>query len=450
MPTRTALHAVVRRIFHRSPGVEAAALGLLDAWCQLALLPFRRARRHGRVSEDAALVTATDRYNRAAEEYFAKIDDPSFLLGKPFSEPAALPKHLIDAGVLLSALRVAPGDVVMEVGAGSCWLSHMLNRYGCRTIAVDVSPTALAIGRQLFEADTRTNWPLEPAFLSYDGHRLPAEDDSCDAVVINDAFHHVPNQRELLTEMHRVLRPHGIVAMSEPGRGHGATAQSAREASDSGVLENELVLEDVAALARECGFASVQVVLASPFAHAAIDARDLGAFMGGKGFARYWKAYCAALEQHHYITCAKTALGHTTRRPSRPSARIRADRDSILSARAGEPFTARVGEPLTTQLTIANTGDTTWLGGDTPRSGWTRVGAHLYRDGDTRALVDFDWWRQSLPRDVAPGETVTLQAELPVPRTAGRYLVSVDLVIEQVAWFADFGGEPATLRIEIR
>lgn len=441
MPTRTTLQGAARRIFHRSPGVEAAALGLLDAWCQLALLPFRRARRHGRASENAALVTATDRYNRAAEQYFAKIDDPSFLLGKPFSEPAALPKHLIDAGVLLSALRVAPGDVVMEVGAGSCWLSHMLNRYGCRTIAVDVSSTALAIGRRLFETDTRTNWQLEPAFLSYDGHRLPAADGSCDAVVINDAFHHVPNQRELLMEMHRVLRPHGIVAMSEPGRGHGATAQSVCEASDSGVLENELVLEDVAALARECGFASVQVVLASPLAHAAIDAGDLGAFMGGKGFARYWKAHCAALEQHHYITCAKTALGHTTRRPSRPSARIRADRESILSARAGESFT--------TQLTIANTGDTTWLGGNTPRSGWTRIGAHLYRDGDTPTLVDFDWWRQALPRDVAPGETITLRAELPALPVAGTYIVHVDLVIEQVAWFADFGGEPATLRITV-
>jgi SAM-dependent methyltransferase len=442
MPTRTTLHGAVRRIFHRSPAIEAAALGLLDAWCQIALLPFRRARRHGRTSEDAAIVISTDRYNRAAEQYFAAIDDPSFLLAKPYSEPAALPKHLIDAGVLLSALRVAPGDVVMELGAGSCWLSHMLNRYGCRTMAVDVSATALALGRRLFEADARTNWHLHPEFLSYDGHRLPAADASCDGVVINDAFHHVPNQRELLMEMQRVLRPHGIVAMSEPGRGHGATAQSVREASDSGVLENELVLEDVAGLARDCGFASVQVVLASPFAHAAIDARELGAFMGGRGFARYWQAYCAALEQHHYITCAKTALGHTTRRPSRPSARIRGDGVSVLSSRAGKP--------LTTQLTIANTGDTTWLGGDTPRSGWTRVGAHLYRDDGTRALVDFDWWRQALPRDVAPGETVTLHAELPALRAAGAYIVSVDLVIEQVAWFADFGGEPATLRIEVR
>jgi len=443
MPTRTVLHRAVRRIFRQSPAIEVATLGLLDAWCRLALLPFRRGRRDGRVSENAALVNATDRYNRAAEQYFATFDNPSFLLGKPFSEPASLPKHLIDAGVLLGALRVAPGDTVMEIGAGSCWLSHMLNRYGCRTIAVDVSPTALALGRQLFEADTRTNWTLNPEFLPYDGHRLPAADASCDGIVINDAFHHVPNQRELLMEMHRVLRPHGIVAMSEPGRGHAATAQSIREATDSGVLENELVLEDVAALAGDCGFAAVQVVLASPFAPVAIDANDLGAFMGGKGFAHYWKAYCAALEQHHYITCAKRAFGHTTRRPSRLRAEIRTTDDTPIQS-------TRAGESLTTELIITNTGDTTWLGGDVPRSGWTRVGAHLYRSDDSRTLIDFDWWRQSLPRDVEPGDTVTLRADLPPLPTAGTYVVTIDLVIEQVAWFADFGGEPATLRIEVR
>ena len=37
---------------------------------------------------------------------------------------------LIDTGVLIEALRLRPGDVVAEIGAGSCWLSHMLNRHG--------------------------------------------------------------------------------------------------------------------------------------------------------------------------------------------------------------------------------------------------------------------------------------------------------------------------------
>ena len=58
------------------------------------------------------------------------------------------------------------------------------------------------------------------------------------ASVINDAFH-VPNERELLTEMHRVLRNDGIVAMSEPGRGHAAAGHSVHEAREFGVSRTD-------------------------------------------------------------------------------------------------------------------------------------------------------------------------------------------------------------------
>jgi ubiquinone/menaquinone biosynthesis C-methylase UbiE len=57
-------------------------------------------------------------------------------------------------------------------------------------------------------------------FLPYDGQTLPVADASVDRIVLYDAFHHIPNQERLLREMRRVLRPDGIVAMSEPGRGH--------------------------------------------------------------------------------------------------------------------------------------------------------------------------------------------------------------------------------------
>ncbi len=322
MPDRHHIQNIIQRLFHRSPALQAGSLRVLDLWYQLALLPYRRRRRKGAATEHPDLAARTDGYNAAAERYFARFDTPSFLLDKPFSEPAALPKHLIDAGVLIAASRMAPGDVVLELGAGSCWLSHMLNRYGCTTVAVDVSPTVIELGRRLFQADSRTNWDLAPRFLVYDGHQLPVENASCDRIVINDAFHHVPNQRELLTEMHRVLRHDGIVAMSEPGRGHAAAGHSVHEAREFGVLENELVVEDLAALARECGFEQVKIVATSPHVLTEVDAADLGPFMGGKGFAAHWKSFCSALEQHHYILLYKGQAGPTTRRPARLAAQV--------------------------------------------------------------------------------------------------------------------------------
>ena len=289
MPDRSVLQNTLQRLFRRFPRLQTATLRVLDLWYQLALLPYRRRRRAGSGAENPELTTRTDAYNAAAERYFARFETPSFLLDKPFSEPAALPKHLIDAGVLIAALRVAPGDLVLELGAGSCWLSHMLNRYGCPTVSIDVSPTVVDLGRQLFQADSRTNWDLAPRFLAYDGHRLPVDDRSCNRIVVNDAFHHVPNQRELLNEMLRVLRDDGIVAMSEPGRGHAGAAHSVHEAREFGVLENELVIEDLAALARACGFDDVKVIASSPHVPMEIDAADLRRVHG-------WEGLCSLLE----------------------------------------------------------------------------------------------------------------------------------------------------------
>ena len=302
------------------------------------------------------LVARTEEYNAAAERYFAMFPAREYLLDKPFSETQAAGKHLIDAGVLIDAMRLKPGDRVAELGAGSCWLSQMLNRFGCRTVALDVSPTALAVGRTLFGRDPRTNWSLDPQFLTYDGHHLPLESGSCDRIVINDAFHHIPNQRELLLEMCRILAADGVVAMSEPGRGHGASAQSLEEAATTGVLENELVLHDLDELARACGFASVCVLASTPMARYEVPASHLGAFMGGRGFAAYWKAFCSGLEQHHYILCYKGSTRPTTRRPGRLEARI----DLLAGDRIVD---VSAGEPVHVPLRLTNTGDTRWLAG---------------------------------------------------------------------------------------
>jgi SAM-dependent methyltransferase len=441
MPARTFTQSFAGRAFGRWPALQRAALEGLDLAYRIALLPFRRTRVDGRASESAAVLANTAAYNDAAERYFAGFTDPTFLLERPFSDAALAPKHLIDAGVLIGAMRLRARDVVAEVGAGSCWLSHMLNRYGCKTISIDVSPTALALGRQLFERDSRTKWTLDPKFLAYDGRRLPLGDGCCDRIVVNDAFHHIPNQREILIEMHRVLRADGLVAMSEPGYGHAAAAHSAAEA-ESGVLENELVLEDLAALAEQVGFREVTVIAASPLVRYEIPARDLGAFMGGKGFTSYWKALCSGLEQHHYIVLHKASPQPDTRRPARLTARI----DTGQSA---DVVYVKANERLTLDLRVTNIGDTRWLAGQAAGDGWTRVGAHLYRAGLPRELLDFDWFRMDLPHDIRPGERVGLKATLPALDSPGDYLVVLDLVVEHLTWFADRGSSPATLLLRI-
>ena len=425
------LRSLVRTVFQRTPRARASALSLIEGLARPLLLPFRLPRpRSATPAALASMESQTDHLNAAAEQYFAAYPDPEHLLAKPFSEPEALSRRLIDLGVLIDGLRLEPGQTVLELGAGTAWASHFLNRYGCRTIAVDVSPTALALARTLFEGDPRTKWELKPEFVPYDGHTLPIGDATIDRVLIYDAYHHLPNPPRVLQELRRVLKPDGIVAMSEPGRGHTESASSHTEAA-TGVLEAELVLEDIADLAIAGGFTAAKVIIASDVPLMEVDAHDLRPFMGGRGFATYWKRLCAQLDGHHYILLFAGDPQPTTRQPKRLRAEIRrVDQSGALAIARGQPVTAT--------FEIFNAGDTVWLH-QPNASGWTRFGAHLYRGDAARTLVDFDWLRTALPQDVAPGGTIRLTVPLPAIMDPGQYVIVADLVIEGKAWFADRG-----------
>ena len=79
-------------------------------------------RLESRGSEDleAPPELDTEELNRAAERYFEEFEDREYLLGKPFSDRRSFAKHLFDMGVLFHWLRLEPGDVVAEIGAGTC------------------------------------------------------------------------------------------------------------------------------------------------------------------------------------------------------------------------------------------------------------------------------------------------------------------------------------------
>ena len=437
----TPVRDAVRRSFHRRPALQRLTLGLLDAVYRVALWPFRRPPRGGAGGERADLPARTDEYNTAAERYFAEQQDRAYLLGKPFSDPDNAARHLIDAGVLMRALRLRPGDVVAEIGAGTCWLSHMLNRYGCRTIAIDVSTTALALGRELFEGDPLTDWTLDPAFLVYDGYTIPLPAAACDRIVLNDAFHHIPNPRALLAEMFRILRENGVVGMSEPGPGHAAAAHSEAEAA-RGVLETDVIAEDVDALARACGFRATHVVAAGPSALYQVPAGELGAFMGGRGFAGYWKQFCSSLDRHQYIVVYKGNPTPTTARPSVLSARF-----DIVAPRGSGGLRVARGASASVILRVTNLGDTVWLSREGP--GWTRVGAHLSGSAETGGADDFDWHRVPLASDVRPGGTERVTLTLPPLTRSGSYDVTVDLVVEGRTWFATHGSATLVMRMQV-
>jgi SAM-dependent methyltransferase len=391
------------------------------------------------------LARRTDELNVAADRYFSGIDR-DYLLGKPFTDRLFFARRLFDLGVLFHWLRIIPGDVVLELGAGSCWLSHLLNRYGCKTIAVDVSPTALAIGRELFETDAHTDWSIEPEFVASDGHRLPLDDGSVDKIIVYDAFHHVPNYGAVLAEMARVLGDGGIIGMREPGRHHAAAEKSQAEVREFGVLENDVIVEDIERLGRQCGLDRTTIVPLTIDDSVEVPASELGQFMRARNLRAVWEPLCTALVETNFILMYKGTPRLDTRRPGLLDARIRPVSQS-------DPLAVRAGQPSSLTVEVENAGDTLWLADTAGVPGWTQLGLRLHTADKAETLIDGEWQRARLPRDVPPGDSVRIVVELPALGSAsvgaGNYIVVFDLVAEGVAWFADVNSPTARLGLRV-
>ncbi|RAW46830.1 methyltransferase type 11 [Halorubrum sp. 48-1-W] len=96
-----------------------------------------------------------------------------------------------------------PIDRMLDVGGGSGRASAALT--GPETTVVDVSSGMLR--------RARTTRGLSA--VAGDAGRLPFRDGSVDAVLVVDAFHHLPDRKAALREAGRVIAPGGVLVVRE-------------------------------------------------------------------------------------------------------------------------------------------------------------------------------------------------------------------------------------------
>jgi hypothetical protein len=102
------------------------------------------------------------------------------------------------------------------------------------------------------------------------------------------------------------------------------------------------------------------------------------------------------------------------------------------------------GGLLPLRLRLANVGDTTWAADPPGGKGTVTVGVQrLTEDG---AVAELDYFRIPLPRWVEPGESVEVFGWVPLPPGPEAARFAVDLVAEQVCWFARHGSKPLLVR----
>ncbi|MCP4903221.1 MAG: class I SAM-dependent methyltransferase [bacterium] len=413
---------------------------------------------------------------RSAEEFYRSQSDPQHHLTRPFGNTFDAPQILHRMGLVLHGLQLGKSMIVLDFGAGTCWFSRFLNQMQCATISVDASQAALELGQKSFEM-----WPVlggsvqSPQFKPFDGYHLDVPSESVDRVICFDAFHHVPNQHQVLSEFHRVLKPGGVVGFSEPGPHHSQSDLSQQEMRNHKVLENDIRLDEIHQLADDIGFTDLRVMLLTD-PNQLLSYQDYRAIVDmpqmplAKMIIRMWHSFREVarwLSQPEpskpdnperaftslpakMVQCIVPAMIDSTvfflaKGTSTPDSRSHEGLKhemEILSA----PQAFQVGKNAEIRVQVRNTGHAVWLHENIGDIGVVKVAAHLL-DTNYR-LLNNDFARGRFGASIGPGQDSegTLNVTFAEP---GDYYLALDLVSERVTWFEPLGSKPQYLQVTV-
>jgi ubiquinone/menaquinone biosynthesis C-methylase UbiE len=388
----------------------------------------------------------------ASEQYFRRLPNPTIMLGKPYIDLLETPNILYKLGLMLSDLKLGKSMTVLDFGAGTCWLSRILNQLQCITISLDTSMTALKMGEKLFNIQPVVGGSLfPPKFLLYNGYRIELEDESVDRIVCFDAFHHVPNQRHVLDEFFRVLKKGGLVGFSEPGRNHSSGAGCQANMKNYKFLERDVRMEDIEKMSAEAGFSDLRIKvvtedISNPSLSLTLDEYEEIVFrkkLKNRVFGRK--------------KLQNRVIGHTSKCMQNSTVFYLHKGDFISDSRAFQGLKHKIeskvnnihveaGKTFCFELNIKNIGSSRWLHVNTYDIGVVKIGFHLY-DGDFN-LINFDYGRVLFDHDILPGESISTSVSSSI-KAAGKYFIEIDLVSEHVCWFGNLSNETITIGVKV-
>ena len=408
--------------------------------------------------------------------------------------------EIFNFAVSVAALDPAPGDLVLDLGAGSCWISEWLNRLLVETVSLDIAHDMLKIGQRRLAAGAKQTVG--------DFEKLPFASETIDGAICLSALHHVPDIPAALHEICRVLKRDGTAVFSEPGIGHASHPQSRSEMAECGVMERDIAINDLLDECLKAGFHNVSVqpyVFPPPiYDHGTWQAVDRAsrphviAAAGLKNTAAQLELYARMRAGPAWarLTAAVPALrrlnlsaGHGTvqrdsddragdpaetpaleavlawqslltiqnavrahplviarKEPRPPDSR----RPHVLNAEisvVNTPASIAPGTTFSIVVQVRNTGDTIWLHTPTPIGGHVALGAKLLDASGLAAI--YDYGRGHLSRSVYPGDTLPVEITLVAPATPGRYQVKLDMVDECIVWFEHRGACPVFVSLEV-
>ena len=193
----------------RFPAIALVTVALLTT-----LLIGRGAESPGPVATEPGYV-----YRPASADGIGKFfqgREISQVMGHPGADWLERPEREIEerTDLLLPALKLKPGEVVADIGAGTGYFAWRMARElgpGGRVLAVDIQPEMLEILEREMAKRGVTN--VAPVLGTITDPKLPVGE--LDLVLMVDVYHEFSHPHEMLAAICRALKPGGRVAFVE-------------------------------------------------------------------------------------------------------------------------------------------------------------------------------------------------------------------------------------------
>jgi hypothetical protein len=117
------------------------------------------------------------------------------------------------------------------------------------------------------------------------------------------------------------------------------------------------------------------------------------------------------------------------------------------------PAKLRAGQKETIRARVKNVSEVQWYshGGEintNPDNRYYLAVGNRWLKSDGSLLTNMDG-RHGIGKDLKPGEETEVPLQITAPKDPGDYILEVDLVQEQVAWFHDKGSPTARTKISV-
>ncbi len=110
---------------------------------------------------------------------------------------------------ILEQVRLFQPTNILDLGCGTAELIiQILQRYDdAKLHGIDLSKGMLAVAEQKLQGQAE--------LVHGDSQYLPYSDESMDMIICNDSFHHYPQPSAVISEIHRVLKPQGVLVIGD-------------------------------------------------------------------------------------------------------------------------------------------------------------------------------------------------------------------------------------------